>query len=125
MQHYHRDVVNRNSTQPISWYHKFFKNADENQIWAEFTVSYFEFFECAKRIAEYNPDAKILISLREPVARAYSHYLFLQNKGTVSKESYEEYVSRDPYVLNVSRYADNLKKYLKHFPEGQVLVVLH
>lgn len=125
VQHYHRDVVNRNSTQPESWYHDFFENAPSEVIWAEFTVSYFEFPECAERIFKYNPKAKIIISLREPVARAFSHYLFLKNKGVIGPESFEDYVEQDSYVFDVSMYAENLKKYLEVFPKDQILVLLH
>ena len=124
-QHYHRDVTNRNMTQPRSWYHAFFADAPTELCWAEFTVSYFEFAGCAQRIYEYNPDARIIISLREPVARAFSHYLFLQNRGVIGSEDFDTCVAEDSYVLEVSTYADRLQEYLDVFPEDQVLALLH
>ncbi|QTN38482.1 sulfotransferase [Cryomorphaceae bacterium] len=124
-QHYHRDVPNRNAAQPPAWYHAFFKEASPELVWAEFTVSYFEFSGCAQAIFDYNPEAKIIISLREPVARAFSHFLFLQNRGVIGPEDFELHVARDPYVLEVSTYANRLEEYLSVFPQDQVLVLLH
>jgi hypothetical protein len=41
--------------------------------------------EAPKRIAEYNPNIKLTVILREPSARAYSNYHFSVNHGYIDK----------------------------------------
>jgi hypothetical protein len=40
----------------------------------EKSPSYMLVLECVPRIKEYNPDAKIIVSLRNPITRALSRY---------------------------------------------------
>lgn len=44
----------------------------------DFSVSYLYDDRAAKNIYEYNPEAKILIVLRNPIKRAFSHYLHMK-----------------------------------------------
>ncbi len=44
-------------------------------------VNYMYFESAIKRIAEYNPDAKIVIILRNPIDRAYSAYLYFRKQN--------------------------------------------
>ena len=51
-------------------YRKLFSGAAPQQLLGEASVSYLAYPSSAERIFAYNPDAKIIISLREPVSRA-------------------------------------------------------
>lgn len=53
-----------------------FRACEPGQLCGEASVSYLYFHESAKRIAAVNPDAKVIIVLRNPVERAYSQYMF-------------------------------------------------
>ncbi len=100
----------------------------------EASVSYLFYPEVAKRIYDFNPKAKIIISLREPVARAYSHYQMDFSLGLVPY-SFDEIFTNgvaDPktgiyfqqYIL-LSEYYKQVKRYLDQFPENQVLILFH
>jgi hypothetical protein len=87
------------------------------------------------RIKEAVPDAKIIAILRDPVERAYSHYLMRVREG---KEDLpfmtaleQDYYQRDK-AWSVSRlyvdlgfYTDQVQRFLEVFGEGQVKICLY
>ena len=117
----------------IRWYEKnYFKNANQ-KIVADFTPSYFFDKEAPKRIFEsLGGKVKFVVILRNPVDRAYSHYLhsirdehenlsfidsLISEKGrlqTFEKEG--DYLSylRNSYSLQ-GQYGDMLERYLKYY----------
>jgi hypothetical protein len=63
-------------------YLKLFAAANENHRWVgEASTAYLTDPDCAKRIHDYNPDARIIIVLRNPVHRAYSLYNWMVQEG--------------------------------------------
>jgi Sulfotransferase domain len=107
------------------------KNAGE-KIVAKNAILYMS-EEGIKRLHEYNPDCKIVLSLRNPVDRAYSAYLmeynysdvgfsFSQIKGIAEKAD----TSYWPYNLfiDAGNYAKYLKMIYRYFPKDNVKVVL-
>ncbi len=54
------------------WYMSHFKPSSRNKILLEATPRYLYFPEIAKRIYQFNPKAKLILMLRDPVDRAYS-----------------------------------------------------
>jgi len=68
----------------------------------------------ADRIFRYNPNAKILTILRDPVERSWSHYLEMKKLG-VTKSSFEKAVSEYPVILFNSLYTSNLSMFKKRF----------
>lgn len=86
--------------------------------------------ETPKRIHQFNPDAKIIIVLRNPVDRALSHYLMDVNLGYINaslskvinnkdtfKQHYQEYIE-------LGFYEQQIRAYTKQFPDSQIKVVL-
>ena len=55
-------------------YDKLFSLATTQQILAEASTSYLHEPNAAYNLQKYNPDAKIVIILRNPIKRAFSHY---------------------------------------------------
>lgn len=55
-------------------FHKNFAGARADQIIGDATPIYTYWPNCLKRINRYNPDAKLIISLRHPAYRAVSHW---------------------------------------------------
>lgn len=53
----------------------------ENQIIGEATPIYLYWQNCLERIKAYNPNIKLVILLRNPVDRAYSHWQMTRNRG--------------------------------------------
>jgi hypothetical protein len=62
---------------PIRNYHSNFPTMKTNKVTGEATPDYLFFHQAPRIISEYNPDIKIVIILRNPTARAFSHYAHL------------------------------------------------
>lgn len=93
-------------------------------------------------IHEANPEAKILISLRQPAERAYSLYLKMCSLGHETSPSFEEALERERDLLrnpsdrrragyyynylyfHSGLYAEQLRRYFDRFPPGNIHVLL-
>jgi len=122
-------------------YEKFFPVPGEDRLLGEATPVYLFFPEIAGQLASYNPELKIIVVLRDPVERAYSHYRMERGRGNESKpfwlalllESLRLKNDRNPRdeMSSLRRhsyrtrglYSDQLANLLSHFPEEQVLVI--
>ncbi|KAA1259022.1 Sulfotransferase domain protein [Rubripirellula obstinata] len=107
----------------FSWYLKFFKvpsNTPRPFAIGEVSNTYIFDRDVAARIAKELPDAKIIYNLRDPIDRAFSHYLFLCRNGELSC-SFEEAVEVRPDLLTRGKYSEHLESYHKHFDESKRL----
>ncbi len=68
----------------VDWYRSQFKRAGEATRLAEATPNYLHEPEAIERISQVIPEVKLLIILRNPVDRAYSHYWHNQSRGKES-----------------------------------------
>lgn len=116
----------------LDHYQKLFSMASEAHLYrAEASTAYLHAPESAGLIHEYNPNAKIIILLREPLKRAFSHYNMDKGLGRVKKEFdtliTEEIVKYNnaslPWnsYLGMSFYMNPIQKYRSLF--DNVLVV--
>jgi len=62
-------------------YHQHFTKSKESTISGEATPIYMYWNPCAERIWRYNPAMRIILILRNPVERAYSHWSMEWNRG--------------------------------------------
>lgn len=84
---------------------------------------YFESPQAPKAIAERLPAAKIIISLRNPVERAYSGYLMHVRDGEPELTDDQIVASQDRFISG-GFYSEKLGRYLHYFPREQVEIVL-
>jgi hypothetical protein len=109
-------------------YLRLFSGAAEGQLRGEATPSYLAAPEAAEGIARASPEARIVVSLREPVARAYSDYLHKVRYGVEDRSFLEAVRSQagaervSGRYLGASLYADSVERYLERFP-GRVHVL--
>ena len=63
-------------------YHNYFSEnySDNSKAIGEATPSYMYWNSAAKRIHEYNPNMKLIFILRNPIERAYSHYIMVKRR---------------------------------------------
>jgi Sulfotransferase domain len=78
----------------LARYGPLFPEASEGRIRGEKTTNYFESAEACARMADALSDVRVLFLLREPVARAYSNYLWTRKNG-LETLSFEEAVARE------------------------------
>lgn len=107
----------------IEWYASLFRNSPAGVPIGEFSPNYFVVPEVRERIAAAIPDCKIIITLRDPVERLYSHY----RKGYEQAHfvgPFEEVLGARPDLLTWSRYAGHIRGWYESFGKGNVLVLL-
>lgn len=110
----------------FDWYERFFAHDGGAIARGEVSPSYFHCREAVERASAYNPDFKILVSLRDPVERMYSNHLHEVRKGHVAGDdlSFERAMTRNPMYLNQSLYARHLRPWLDAFGRDRVLILL-
>lgn len=116
-------------------YQKLFIKAKDNQKCGEASVSYLYSLKAAENIYNYNPNAKIIIMLRNPIDRAWSHFNMERRMGLVTGNFLQEFDKykalshpiwgKDPIFLSGGNYFEQVKRYLNRFPKEQVLICLY
>jgi hypothetical protein len=111
-----------------------FCDAPPGAILGEASTDYLSRPGVAERLHAWNPDAKIIVMLRDPIARAYSEYQhsIAANFQTLSfAESLREEKRRfaegyDPIFAHVRRslYADGVEDFQQKFGQHNVKVIL-
>jgi hypothetical protein len=107
------------------WYRAQFRDAQkEHKIIGEVCPDYLACAEAPERIREVlGPDVRLMVTLREPTSRAFSSYLYLQKHGQAAA-TFRDTLLTDPDLLNESRYATHLRRYLNHFDRKSIDVAL-
>lgn len=119
-----------------SIYHGFFSPREGVRLYGESTPVYTYWQEAPRRMWEYNPEMKIIVLLRDPVKRAYSHWnmmrdLLLESLPFEEALAREEARAREARPLQNKRhsyidrgfYSEQLRRLWRFFPREQVLVL--
>jgi len=111
-------------------YERIFTPKNKQQIIGEASVSYLFYPNVANRIFDYNTRSKIIIILRDPVERAFSHYSMDLRLGHV-KQSLDELFdlglnNKDnlffqQYIL-LGQYYEQVNRYIKVFGRENICV---
>jgi hypothetical protein len=110
-----------------NWYLSLFKHA--RGITGDITPSYaiLEDHDVAS-LERLLPDIKILMMIRNPIDRAWSHYRFSQRKKPsrdfMDMNHFRKFVRSPAQVLR-SDYEKTIKKFAYHFPSNQILVCFY
>lgn len=108
-----------------SWYLRLFADAGDAAYAGESSVSYtarhwIPF--CEERIYAFNPRARIVYLVRNPVERAISHYWHFVASGRESLPPGRALRERDDYLAR-SDYAWQIEPYLRRFGEDRVHLI--
>lgn len=106
------------------WYSAHFDAAKDGQVVGEDSTTYIASEVAAQRISAQHKNIKLLVLLRNPTARAYSHYWHLVRSGRAIY-SFEDTIRYEPYsILGRSLYLGQLEAVFRHVPRDAVKVVL-
>ena len=111
-------------------------NFDPGWRWrvaGEVTADYLYYPRALERIARYNPEMKLIISLRNPIGRAFSQWNMRREKGQETLE-FLDALKRDQEIgiwkrprgdayIARSLYSPQLEKAFELFPRDQVFVL--
>ena len=119
-----------------SKYHSFFSPQKKHDVIGEATPIYMYWNNAPKRIWNYNPNMKLILLLRNPIDRAYSHWNMeqLRNADNLSffdaiKNEKSRCLEAFPYQHRVYSYIDRglyveqLQRLKKYFPSNQILIL--
>lgn len=106
----------------IGWYAAHFHPKSTMQSVVEVAPSYFHSTAAPARVAQCLGKVPIIVTLREPVARAYSLYLHLKRYGFTNL-SLREALQDRPEILDSSRYALHVRRWQEAFGASQVHVL--
>ncbi len=117
----------------IDWYCQHFPHTDVLQ--GEKTPDYLSNARAARRIAEILPSTRIIVLIREPVSRAYSHWNHMMQRIEDSSRrgweevSFEEAIARgargdQPFrrLIEKGEYLDQILRFSRHFPPEQMFI---
>lgn len=110
----------------LAWYSTFFcppEEAERYRAIGEISTQYYDSEGCAERIYRALPDSKLIIMLRHPVNRAYSHYGFVVQRRNY-RGSFKDFLADHPKSLEKGFYSRYLKEYLRYFDRSQILALL-
>ena len=114
-------------------YLKLFEKVTNEKIIGESSTDYLADQDAPSLIYQISPHAHILICLRDPVERAYSHYMMLANfdqtkssfKLQIEQELEKKIDKNLPNLrLYAGMYSESVKKYLEVFGSKQVKVII-
>jgi hypothetical protein len=108
------------------WYRDQFPDTAAEYIVGDETPSYIRSPSTPARLAELNPDAKLIFSLRNPVDRAFSHYWHEKAKGKMSfefEEVFDNYDLFDNWVVP-GFYNHHIERFEQHFDEDQIKLMV-
>ncbi len=85
----------------LAWYRAHFSLSGKaaHSLTGEASPYYLYHPRVAERVARDLPEAKLLVLLRNPVDRAYSHYRFNQRWNNVNAPTFLEAIDREPELI--------------------------
>lgn len=114
----------------LSDYTDLFKYKQNEKYLVDCSTAYLHALEAPAAIHQYNPDAKIIIILRNPVHRAYSHYKMDFAKGRTNRSFSEEWTrlelsdkSTAWNYYTMSLYTQAIQRYKNLFSNSQILIL--
>jgi hypothetical protein len=114
-------------------YLKLFRHAVQEKALGEASTAYLISPEAPKEIRAASPEARIIILLRDPVARVVSTYRMLSSGGSL-RAPFSDVIRSGPgtdlsnwrrLILETRKVAPGVERFLRTFPEAQVRCYFH
>jgi len=113
-----------NYSKGIDWYEEHFSQANKEQKTGEYSPHYLCDQESPKLIHKNYPNVKLILSLRNPIDRAFSHYQYIRRYANVPN-TFEEALYKNlgyKYLQN-GLYGKYLENYLNLFDKEQIHII--
>jgi len=108
----------------IRWYEKFFEDCHKDKKIGEYSPTYLSDDPVAERIHQTVPDARLIISLRNPVDQIYSRYLYRVSRQRY-EGSFENVLKEDSSLIENALYYKHIEKFLARFDRNQILILIY
>lgn len=117
----------------LAEYEELFRGVSNEKAIGEASVSYLFYKSVPQKIKRLIPNARIIITLRNPAERAFSHYSMDKRLG-YTDESFEAIFERTSksqlsglyyqQYIELGNYYEQVKRYLGTFPKEQIKIFL-
>lgn len=129
------ELINYPNIKTREEYLKLFSNVKNQKAIGEASVHYLQDFEAPYNIQKTIPNAKIIIMLRDPIERSFSHYLMSIRFGETTDSLHKILIeiledkkipkSRFYYILiDASQYYSQVKRYYDYFNQKQIKIII-
>jgi hypothetical protein len=111
----------------LEGYEAMFASAKPGQLKVDPSPTYFRSPVAAKRIACHYPNARFVLSLRNPIERAFSQFWHEKKQGRFDY-SFDQAIDHPllfPWIVEHGFYATHLEGLLREFPDDRVRIVLY
>jgi len=115
----------QNFTRGLEWYWSHFEDLRPELPRVDFEPEYFFGKVARQRIVTLLPQAKIICSLREPVARLFSLYKILARSTSLPPYGFEEACEKDWRLAESARYGFHLREWIEAVGASRVLVLFY
>lgn len=107
-----------------SWYssHFSYHSTSSHAAVVEVAPSLFHCVEAPERVRETLGTVPLIVTTREPVARAWSHYLHLRRKGYASDPLHRA-IKTHPEIVSASRYTIHIDRWRGAFPDSSLTIL--
>lgn len=107
------------------WYRQQFVGAGpQHRVVGEVCQDYLFHPDAARRIREtLGPRVQLMVTVREPAARAFSSYLYMLKQGQ-QPGTFRAALDARPELIEHGAYGTGLRRYLQHFAPSQLLVAV-
>lgn len=109
------------------WYSEFFPSQEEAASYraiGEVTPDYIFYEEAPGRILDVIPDCRLIVSLRNPVDRAFSGYMH-HRRSFNERRSFEDFLDGTRDAVERGFYYQQLTRYLEFFPRSAFLILIY
>ncbi len=107
----------------LSSYRRHFDHCSPGAVRGEIAPTYFHDPQVPERVKSVSPACRIIITLRNPIARSVSCYLHYYTAGLV-RGSFNDAIRRIPHILEASRYSLHVPRWLDAFGRENTKVLL-
>ena len=109
------------------WYSEFFpsqEEAGEYRAIGEVTPDYIFYPEVPRRIRDLIPDCRFVLSLRNPVDRAFSGYMH-HRRSFNERRRFDDFLDGDQDAVPRGFYHQQITRYLEAFPRSAFLILIY
>lgn len=119
-----------NIDEHLSTYEQHFQGAVDTQMVGEFSTRYLASTRAPARVARLMPNAKLIVSLRQPAEQIYSHYWHLRSQNFHRANISLPPLTLDEAIKNLDRvlvepayYFRNISRWLEYFDQSSLHVI--